>query len=226
MTNNATWTVIDRGDPDSYFAIWDLIDYMGQGGLLKEQCNLLREVWEEMALSNSRGASVELLSQVMKNYDEKLSMYNFVKELIACMVVKNHGGFDSELVDQFKRVVEKGVEILAGGQEAVSDPIKFVEKAHNALKENGKDENLMFELVADIAPYDAAKETLVNMKNSDWTKYFTYYEDTFATAILEKGKSMSIFIIINLSSRYSKHNFSRNSTLHFIRQTRLSGECV
>lgn len=212
MTNNATWTVIDRGDPDSYFAIWDLIDYMGQGGLLKEQCDLLREVWEEMALSHSRGASVELLSQVMKNYDEKLSMYNFVKQLITCMVVKNHGGFDSELVDQFKRVVEKGASILAGGQETVSNPIEFINKAYSAiLEENEEERPLTFELVADIAPYDAAKETLVKMKNSDWTKYFTYFEDTFATAILEKGKFMCIFNIINLSCTSSKHKLLSQS---------------
>ena len=36
-TNNRTWTVIDRGEPDSYFAIWDFISYIGQGGILRDQ---------------------------------------------------------------------------------------------------------------------------------------------------------------------------------------------
>jgi len=70
-SNNRTWTVIDRGETDSYLAIWDFVDYTQQGESLQEQCNLLKEVWEEMALTNSHGRSSKLLDEVMSDYAEK-----------------------------------------------------------------------------------------------------------------------------------------------------------
>lgn len=66
--------MIDRGEPDSYFAIWDFIGYIGQGGILRDQCQLLREVWEEMALTNSAGTDQQLLNIVMRDYDVKRDM--------------------------------------------------------------------------------------------------------------------------------------------------------
>jgi len=185
MTNNASWSVIDRGESDSYLAIWDFIEFMGQGGLLKEQCILLQEVWEEKALVNSIGASRELLALVMVDHTLKYKMYNFVMDLIACMVLKNHSSFDSALAEQFKRVVEKGRSMMGCGDNLLT-PINFISTAFLAIQEEG--ENIMFELVENVDAYDAAKETLTNAKNMDWLNSFTYYNDTFSSAIFEKGK--------------------------------------
>jgi len=187
MTNNATWAVIDRGEPDSYFAIWDLVDYIGQGRLLREQCKLLREVWEEMALKNSQGASKELLDVVMKNAEWKQESYDFVMNLIACMVPKNHAGFDSYLSEQFERVVVNAVKSIVAGDSSPANPNEFILNGFNSMHE-GMEENvelIKFELVNDTVPYDLAEEFLLNTKNSAW-RDFTYYGDTFASEILEK----------------------------------------
>jgi len=186
MNNNATWTVIDRGEPGSYFSIWDLVDYMGQGGHLQDQCDLLREVWEEMALSNSPGGSKELLEMVMKNSKEKQMMYDFVQHLIDSMVPKNHVGFDSDLADQFERALKKGVDILKGGEyaaEVSGNPSELFERSLEELDEEAK-----FELVKGTAPYDLAADIMLEAKSTDWSKYFVYYSDTFASEILEKGE--------------------------------------
>jgi hypothetical protein len=188
MNNNATWTVIDRGEPESYFAIWDLIDYMGQGGQLIEQCQLLREVWEEMALSNSPGGRKELLESLMKNSKKKQRMYNFVQHLIDCLVPNNHVGFDSDLAEQFETALKNGVDILKeGGEDATEifmDPSKLIERGLEALV----GEEPKFELVKDTTPYDLAVDIMLETKNTDWSEYFVYYSDTFTSQILEKGE--------------------------------------
>lgn len=141
MANNATWTIIDRGEPESYFAIWDLVDYIGQGVMLKEECKLLREVWEEMALANSANFAEDgdsrnaLLDIVMKNYDVKQTMYNFVQALIFCLVPKKGHLFDAELAKNFEMVVKAGRTVTSrtGG---IFDLSSFINKgAAKAAKE-------------------------------------------------------------------------------------------
>jgi hypothetical protein len=85
MSNNGTWAVIDRGEPESYLAIWDLIDYVGQGGLFQKQITLLQLVWEETALANVTNS--ELLSHMMPRYQTKKSMFEFVKH--QCLSLSN-----------------------------------------------------------------------------------------------------------------------------------------
>ena len=120
-SNNATWTIIDRGEPESYLAIWDVIDYIGQGVLLKDECKLLREVWEEMALANSANFADSgdsrnaLLDIVMKNYDVKQEMYNFVQALIYCLVPKKGHLFNANLAKNFEMVVKKGCQATSKG---------------------------------------------------------------------------------------------------------------
>ena len=139
MNNNATWTVIDRGEPDSYFAIWDLVGYLGSGGMLTDECKLLREAWEEMALTNSAVAkgvdgSNELLEIVMRDYDIKLKMYNFVQALIFCLVPKSGCRYDADLADNFEKVIKSGCSAITsdGG---IFDPKQLIEKGVELLKE-------------------------------------------------------------------------------------------
>ena len=127
MSNNATWTIIDRGEPDSYFAIWDLIDYMGQGTILSENCRLLKEVWEENALTNSYGnGSAELLESVMPDYMVKKQMVDFVQGLIYCLVPTDGNSFNADLAQQFEEVVTKGFESMS--RKLSSTPLEFIEQ--------------------------------------------------------------------------------------------------
>lgn len=109
MSNNATWTIIDRGEPDSYFAIWDLIDYIGQGGTFKEQVKWLKNTWEELALANSYVENHYLLEKLMEDYPLKKRMVDLVGALASCIVPKK-GLFTGELAEQFEMVVLAAVE--------------------------------------------------------------------------------------------------------------------
>ena len=113
MSNNATWAVIDRGEPDSYLAIWDFIEYMGQGGMLERQCKLLKNTWEEMALENNSLQNPNLtLTIVMRDFEIKKKLREFVQALIFCIVPTREGPFryNSVLANQFQKVVEAAVE--------------------------------------------------------------------------------------------------------------------
>jgi len=59
LNNNATWAVIDRGQPNSFVPIWKLIDMTGQGSNYSEEVKLLKEQWEEMALTNTSSKQVD-----------------------------------------------------------------------------------------------------------------------------------------------------------------------
>lgn len=190
MSNNRTWTVIDRGEPDSYFAIWDLVDYLGQGGLLKEECKLLREVWEEMAISNSISfdgnyKSNMLLSIVMRNYDEKLKLYNFVQSLIYCLVPKNGFRYDSSFAKNFEQVLLSSIKEITA---SIFDPNDLVQAGVESIQEDDSTFELKFELVKGNEGYDLAMEILNDTSINDWNNYFTYYSDTFAASIVNKGE--------------------------------------
>lgn len=209
MANNATWTVIDRGEPDSYFAIWDLIDYMGLGAIFEHECQLLRKVWEEVALSNDLSES-ELLSFVMNDYDEKKKIFRFVHSLIYCMVPTNKAMlFDAAVAEQFGRVVQAAMKKLI----RVDYPIDFIEVGFNELDkelDSGTVER-KFELIEENMGYELAKDLLFQINIEDRQNSFSYYTDTYTKAILEKGKLISCAIVmrfqiseslINNSSRF------------------------
>lgn len=170
MNNNATWTVIDRGEPDSYFAIWDLVDYLGSGGMLKDECKLLREAWEEMALTNSavaKGASGsnELLEIVMRDYDIKLKMYNFVQALIFCLVPKSGCRYDADLADNFEKVLKSGCSAITSNG-GIFDPKQLIEKGVELLKEKTtKGASAAVATVA-MAEINAKGETDVHMSEA------------------------------------------------------------
>jgi len=197
MSNNATWTVIDRGEPSSYFAVWDLIDYMGQGGLLQEQVELLREVWQESALTKSSVYIGEnaLLSVVMDNYGSKKAMYDFVDNLVDCIVPTSPGIFTRKVADQFEAVVTEAAQLQAGDH-VQDNPELFITKGFEKLQkveESKRDENivythLLFKVVEGTPPYRAAEAILLNARNTDWANHFSYYSGTFNSKIMEKGK--------------------------------------
>lgn len=200
MTNNATWTVIDRGESDSYFAIWDLVDYMGLGGTFQEQCKLLREVWEETALSNDLNDS-ELLRLVMKDYDRKKRMFLFVQSLIYSLVPANGNFvFDASLADQFAEVVKAAVNLQYSSMRS-DTPLDFIDAGFNHLSINDIDRK--FELVMDNEGYDVANEILLDTKIEDWRNSFTYYTDAYTMAILEKG---SVSHLLEMCKRCKQSN--------------------
>lgn len=189
MSNNATWTVIDRGEPSSYFAVWDLIDYMGQGGMLQDEANLLKEVWQESALTKSSSYLGEnaLLSVVMDNYGSKKAMYDFVDNLVDCIVPTSPGIFTREVADQFEAVL-KAARIAQSGNQVQDDPEQFIEAGFEKLKEDKPNMKRSFAVVKGIPSYRAAEAILLNARNTDWANHFSYYSGTFNSKIMEKGE--------------------------------------
>ena len=193
MSNNATWTIIDRGEPDSYFAIWDLIDYMGQGTILSENCRLLKEVWEENALTNSYGnGSAELLESVMPDYMVKKQMVDFVQGLIYCLVPTDGNSFNADLAQQFEEVVTKGFESMKS--KLSSTPLEFIEQGFKKLNEdrikNGDPAVAeKFEVVRGNIGYLTAKKILADgIDISAWSTSFKYFTNYYTNIILKKGK--------------------------------------
>jgi hypothetical protein len=188
MANNATWTIIDRGEPDSYFAIWDLVDYMGQGTLLKDQCQLLKETWEMYALTNSYGnQSVELVSAVMRDYYHKKQMFNFVQALIDCLRPIKENRFDILLCNQFEDVVKKGFEAI--NDTAIINPTHFIQEGFKRADDIDPGEE-KFEVYPFFDGYTTAEEILLKADRNEWSNSFTYYTESYRNSIMQKGKKI------------------------------------
>jgi len=210
MSNNATWTIIDRGEPDSYFAIWDLIDYMGQGSILNEHCRLLKEVWEENALTNSYGnGSAELLESVMPDYTVKKQMIDFVQGLIYCLAPIDGNSFNSDLAQQFKEVVTKG--FVSMSSKLSSTPAEFIEEGYNNLKQSCAADDvvpLKFEVVSGNIGYATAKKILADSIDiTAWSTSFKYFTNYYTNIILKKAEPD---FLVQLC--HSCHDNSSNNT--------------
>ncbi len=186
MSNNATWTIIDRGEPGSYFAIWDLVDYMGQGVVLQNQCKLLREVWEGMALSKSLYRENDLLKTLMKDYSSKKNIADFVEALIVCLVPKNvYGFFTASLAEQFEAVVRAAASCQSAMRS--NDPLAFIRVGFEVLSdEDPENSAATFELVPECPAYHQAMSFFLSASDKDWDE-FCYYSLTYKSSILEKG---------------------------------------
>lgn len=206
LANNKTWTVIDRGDPDSYFAIWDFIRYIGQGEVFEEQCKLLQEVWEDMALGNSEQGDEKLLNLVMKDYPTKKKMFDLVEALIYCIVPFNATAFNPALAQQFGRVVKAAA--VAQLTEIQDNPLDFVNAGFENLKkfETSKDssqpETPLFQLIEGNIGYERAKEILTDISSEQWMTSFTYSDRRWEPIIIEKGKHAKQPELFSLNNRF------------------------
>ena len=186
MSNNATWTIIDRGEPGSYFPIWDLVDYIGQGGVLQEQCQLLREVWEGTALSKSISDNNDLLDIVMPNHSLKQNVFNFVDAIITCVVPTGAtaGLFTGALADQFGDVMKAAAE----GQRSNGvkhNPTLFISAGFAGAGISAVDKRT-FEIRPGSPAYQYANNFMLGASTEDWAE-FSYYTDIYRARILEKG---------------------------------------
>ena len=196
LANNKTWTVIDRGDPDSYFAIWDFIYYIGQGQVFDEQCKLLQTVWEDMALGNSERGDDKLLNAVMKDYPTKRKMFDLVEALIYCIVPSNTAVFNPALAQQFGRVVKAA----AGAQfiEIQDDPTDFINAGFEKLNRDKRSEGILqpetplFQLIEGNIGYKRSKEILIDISSEQWVTSFIYSDRRWEPIIIEKGKQLKI----------------------------------
>lgn len=183
MSNNATWTIIDRGEPDSYFSIWDLIDYIGQGGTFKEQVKWLKNTWEELALANSYVENHYLLEKLMEDYPLKKRMVDLVGALASCIVPKN-GVFTAELAEQFEMVVLAAVEAQKNNQISTS-PNDFIDAGFGGAKID--DDDRLFFIVNNCEIYEEVQEYIEEFDSRDWG-LFIYHSSRWKAEILEKGK--------------------------------------
>jgi hypothetical protein len=180
MSNNATWNVIDRGETSSYMAVWDLIDYVGQGGLFEQQIKLLQTSWEEMALT-SEFNDTQLLRSLITDYDCKKSMFDFVQNLIMCIPPFN----DQVHVDQFKAVVTNAVQ----AQQTVlqSNPTAFINAGFQKFDSNIKP----FQLAENSLEYRKAAGMMCGYSKEDWANSFKYY-NVFSSTFMDRGKSSCV----------------------------------
>ena len=186
MSNNATWTIIDRGEPGSYFPIWDLVDYIGQGGVLQEQCQMLREVWEGTALSKSISDNNDLLDIVMPNHSLKQNVFNFVDAIIACVVPTGvtAGLFTGALADQFEEVMREAAKSQRS-KEVKHDPTSFISAGFAGAGISAVDKQT-FAIRKDSPAYQYANNFMLGASTEDWAE-FSYYTDIYRARILEKG---------------------------------------
>lgn len=186
-TNNATWTIIDRGEPESYVAVWELLDYIGQGVTLVEVRSHLKAAWEYLAIHNSdqEGLDDELLELLIQNVEGKKNVYKFFNSIISCLVSKK-GIIDKDVCTQFEDVMKKAIESQKNS--FASSPKNFIENGYELLKKDEKNDELvlLFNLDENCTSYFEANNQLAKMSLSD-LEDFTYNFDEAKEKIAEKG---------------------------------------
>jgi hypothetical protein len=104
MRNNATWTIIDRGETSSYLPVWELIEFHKGTEQFKDQVSMLKTTWEQMALENHRPQDIDLLSEVMDEAP-KTQVLQIVAKLALCIVPKNGNEYNTALADKFETIL-------------------------------------------------------------------------------------------------------------------------
>uniref|UniRef100_A0A7S4S2X3 Fucolectin tachylectin-4 pentraxin-1 domain-containing protein n=1 Tax=Ditylum brightwellii TaxID=49249 RepID=A0A7S4S2X3_9STRA len=197
MTNNATWTVIDRGEPTSYFAVWDLIDYMGQGDYFSRQCDLLKAEWKSMALKNMQAnpGDAELLAELWTfgPLEPVLEVSKFLSNLASCLVPVDMGTFDSNLANQFESVVKLAALAAKEDPSVTFSPKEFIEAGSAGT------EKLKFSVFENCPEYEVTKALMSSFTPSHWSCFDLAFTETVKNAVISLGKRDRLF---NLCKRY------------------------
>lgn len=160
-------------------------DYTGQGVLFHEECQLLKETWEGLALQNSGGDN-EIIREIMTDYDVKANMFAFINSMINCLVPKNLGLFTGNLAKQFEEVMRAAAKAQASG-EAKDDPKEFIYGGLAQLPKISEDE-VLFEIIDGNPWYEEARRLILDFRSEEWASSFTYHAGPNLSNILEKGK--------------------------------------
>ena len=156
--------MIDRGEPQSYFPIWELVEYITQGSYLTSQVKTLKNAWQNCALENSTSENNEFLKVLYPDgvveREGKEAILTFLRSLVACLIPSKLGRFDSNLADQFATVVEKYIKTENIN---VMGPDKFIEEAFENTNENRK-----FTLCEDCPEFENAAFLLMSISHDQW----------------------------------------------------------
>lgn len=185
--------MIDRGDSNTYFSIWELIEFMNLTAFEK-QCKLLKAQWMRMALDNYSKYPRDqklLIDLWQSSAASSAEVSAFMKALIGCLIPKKLAPFDNELAGQFERVVKSA----SARQNAVPalTPTQFIKAGFDDLPIDAA--NQLFTLVEGTTEYELASAQMLAMTKVDFMEFGnTYNKQKNAKLILAKGKKLCLFL--------------------------------